>query len=463
MKLPGNPSRATRTLFLIGCIVLAEPLSSTLLFPFVYFMVKDFGKYDEVGIGYRAGLITSAFFLAQMSTTSIWGHVSDRKGRRTALLIGLLGGIISMVLFGLSKSLIWAILSRAFCGILNGNIGVARTVVGEVVEQHGLKQSEGFSLFGFCAAVGYIVGPMIGGWLVMPAKAFNLRGPGDLFVHFPYLLPCLVSAAYNSVVFVGTFCFLEETNEKLLVKETKIMEEDSIDTEYTSLLGPDLPASPSVARVVEETNTSKEVLVLVAATSLISLHGIIFDEGFSLFTASSLETGTGLGFRPKDIATSLSLMGPVIFIAQLWGYPFLNSRLDTLKLWYISSAGFATVYPLVSLMPMIQQEGMRWVCLQLLLAVRFMSLVVGYTSLNILVNHVIAPGRRGLVNGAVQSAASFSRAGGPALGGVLWSRAVGSHWSAPFDFHIFFILLAVIAIFQGFAGLWIPKNAASKN
>lgn len=379
-----------------------------------------------------------------------------------------------------------------------GNIGVARTVVGEIVEQHGLKQSEAFSLFGFCGAVGYIgkqlwnvsraecmlikvlgtVGPVIGGWLVMPAKAFNLRGPGDLFVHFPYLLPCLVSAAYNSVVFVGAFCFLEETNEKLLVKGTNIMEEDSIDTEYTSLLGLDLPASPSVASVVEETNTSKEVLVLVTATrytgillllstryqililfainSLISLHCIIFDEGFSLFTASSLETGTGLGFRPKDIATSLSLMGPVIFIAQLWGYPFLNSRLDTLKLWYISSVGFATVYPLVSLMPMIQQEGMRWVCLQLLLAVRFVGLVIGYTSLNILVNHVIAPGRRGLVNGyvpayprltsvrltgsvssAVQSAASFSRAVGPALGGVLWSRAVGSHWSAPFDFHIF--------------------------
>ena len=85
-----------------------------------------------------------------------------------------------------------------------------------------------------------------------------------------------------------------------------------------------------------------------------------------------------------------------------------------------------------------------------------MGLVVGYTSLNILVNHVIQPGRRGLVNGyvpispaftsvqlmgsvssAVQSAASFSRAVGPALGGVLWSRAVGSHWTAPFDFHIF--------------------------
>ena len=58
MKLPQRPGRAPKTLFLVACIVLAEPLSSTLLFPFVYFMVKDFGDYDEVGIGYRAGLIS---------------------------------------------------------------------------------------------------------------------------------------------------------------------------------------------------------------------------------------------------------------------------------------------------------------------------------------------------------------------------------------------------------------------
>lgn len=51
-------ARVARTLFLIGCIVLAEPLASTLLFPFVYFMVRDFSVEDERLIGYRAGLIS---------------------------------------------------------------------------------------------------------------------------------------------------------------------------------------------------------------------------------------------------------------------------------------------------------------------------------------------------------------------------------------------------------------------
>jgi hypothetical protein len=58
MWLPSPPGKAAKTLFFVACIVLAEPLSSTLLLPFVYFMVKDFGSYDESGIGYRAGLIS---------------------------------------------------------------------------------------------------------------------------------------------------------------------------------------------------------------------------------------------------------------------------------------------------------------------------------------------------------------------------------------------------------------------
>jgi hypothetical protein len=94
-------------------------------------------------------------------------------------------------------------------------------------------------------------------------------------------------------------------------------------------------------------------------------------------------------------------MGPIIFLAQLWGYPLLNARLNTRRLWYLSAAAFALVYPLVSLVPRLHNETMRWAVLLVLLAARSFSVVVGYTSLNILVNSVVEPGRRGFVNGYV--------------------------------------------------------------
>lgn len=43
----------------ISLIVLAEPISSTLLLPFVYFMVRSFG-YEEKDVGSRAGWISKA-------------------------------------------------------------------------------------------------------------------------------------------------------------------------------------------------------------------------------------------------------------------------------------------------------------------------------------------------------------------------------------------------------------------
>jgi hypothetical protein len=53
---------------------------------------------------------------------------------------------------------------------------------------------------------------MIGGSLAEPAVHLGLRGPGELFVRFPFLLPCLCSATANSCAFVASFFLLDETN-----------------------------------------------------------------------------------------------------------------------------------------------------------------------------------------------------------------------------------------------------------
>ena len=47
---------AHRSFLALALIILAEPVASTMLFPFVYFMVQDFG-YSESEAGLRAGII----------------------------------------------------------------------------------------------------------------------------------------------------------------------------------------------------------------------------------------------------------------------------------------------------------------------------------------------------------------------------------------------------------------------
>ena len=145
-----------------------------------------------------------------------------------------------MVLFGFSDSLAWAIASRGLCGLFNGtiyeltrillktrnisrltcyreapgNAGVARTAVGELAHNANLDQAKAFSLFGFCSAIGYVIGPLIGGLLSDPAERFSWKTHDNIFVIYPYLLPCIVSGCYNTIVCGISWWLLQETNQK---------------------------------------------------------------------------------------------------------------------------------------------------------------------------------------------------------------------------------------------------------
>ena len=95
-----------------------------------------------------------------------------------------------------------------------GNAAVARTAVGELAHDAKLNQGKAFSLFGLASAMGYVIGPLSGGFLANPWQRFDLVGPGDILVTYSYLLPCFVSACFNLVTTVLSLFLLDETNQK---------------------------------------------------------------------------------------------------------------------------------------------------------------------------------------------------------------------------------------------------------
>jgi MFS family permease len=91
------------------------------IFPYMYFMVKDFHiTEDENQISFYAGMITSAFTFAEFSTALFWGRLSDRIGRKPVLLTGLAGTALSVLIFGIAPNLPVALLARVLGGLLNG-------------------------------------------------------------------------------------------------------------------------------------------------------------------------------------------------------------------------------------------------------------------------------------------------------------------------------------------------------
>ena len=123
---------------LIGdCIALCricEPIAFMSIFPYIYYMIEDFGiTKSTTQIAIYAGMVTSSFALAEFSTSVLWGRLSDKIGRKPVLLCGLAGTAVSMIIFGFSTNLPMALLARALGGFLNGNIAVLQTTVAELV------------------------------------------------------------------------------------------------------------------------------------------------------------------------------------------------------------------------------------------------------------------------------------------------------------------------------------------
>jgi MFS family permease len=104
---------------------ICEPIAFMSIFPYVYFMIKDFGvTKHEAEIAVYAGMVTSAFAFAEFSSGVVWGRLSDRIGRKPVLITGLAGTALSMLIFGFAPNLPVALLARALGGLLNGYVDV---------------------------------------------------------------------------------------------------------------------------------------------------------------------------------------------------------------------------------------------------------------------------------------------------------------------------------------------------
>ncbi|CAN0147175.1 unnamed protein product, partial [Phaeothamnion confervicola] len=105
-----------------------EAINVSILFPFLVFMVEDFGFIGHE-LGPATGLLAAAFCGAQVCSSLPWGWVSDRHGRKPSLLIGLLGSGAAMVAFGASTTYESAVVWRFCAGLLNGNLAAVKSIM----------------------------------------------------------------------------------------------------------------------------------------------------------------------------------------------------------------------------------------------------------------------------------------------------------------------------------------------
>ena len=159
------------------------------------------------------GITSAVFSLSQAVTGILWGRASDRFGRKPVILVCMFCTMLASLFFGLSRSLAWAIVARGLSGAVNGNVGVMRTAVAELVPQKEL-QPKAFSVMPLVWTIGSILGPGFGGALANPAAKYpQTFGNSRFFNHYPFALPNLVASLFFLVGLSAGFLFLKETLE----------------------------------------------------------------------------------------------------------------------------------------------------------------------------------------------------------------------------------------------------------
>jgi MFS family permease len=118
------------------------------------------------------GWMIAVFSIAQLASAPLWGRVSDRYGRRPAIIAGLLGGAVAFTVFGLATSIWMLFLSRLIQGLGGGTTGVLQAYVGDASEPQDRAKALGW--LSSATSAGVMVGPAIGSL----AYSFGPAAPG---------------------------------------------------------------------------------------------------------------------------------------------------------------------------------------------------------------------------------------------------------------------------------------------
>ncbi|CZR68116.1 uncharacterized protein PAC_18015 [Phialocephala subalpina] len=175
----------------------------------------------DTQISTQAGFLVGSKTVLQAFTGVFWGKVADSQhfGRRAVLLMGLFSSGVFCIEYGISTNILAAAVCRVFGGAMSNNVGITKTVVGDLYPEEGSVQnsnlwtvltdsssfrSRAFVLLPLFANISMFFGPLIGG------LSSETRGK-NILKAYPYALPNFIAAALYAMAAIIVFLGLEET------------------------------------------------------------------------------------------------------------------------------------------------------------------------------------------------------------------------------------------------------------
>ena len=353
--------------------------------------------FYAVKLGLTPGWVTlviALHSLFQFIGAPLLGRLSDRHGRRPVLAFSMAGHALAYLLLGFSDSIASLVLSRMLSGFTSGNLATAYAYIADVCPPE--KRAAGLARVSSAFALGYALGPLLGGYLA------GDQVPAEADLHIPAFAAALLSLL--SFAAIGTL--LPESHH------------------------PD--RSPSDERAPE----LSRMMLLRADTALALMVGL----GLLVFLFASMrESLLALWahdkhqFDTQSITLLFTVNGLGIAAMQFFATGALVERLGEVRTLRVGIAAFALGW-----VTLVLAGSFAAIALGILLGAIAMALFG--TSLQTLVSGRASGSTRGTVMGIYQSSGSLARFAGAAYSGSLYG-ALG--FDAPFLFGALMMLPAL--------------------
>ena len=323
--------------------------------PILPLYAKKFGAS-----AFEAGMLLAIYSLAQWTTSTWWGRLSDRIGRRPVIIAAAIGGCAGFIVIGCASALWVVLVGRAVLGCFGVGMQTAQAWIADTTPPE--DRGRAMAWLGAAGGLGFVAGPAIGALSILA---------GGMRLAFVLSAGC---AAANAI--------------------------------FARLV---LPHAPPVAQARERSASGWRLVapcLVVGFALTYALSGV--EATFSLFTTAELS------FAPSDngwVYAGMAIIAAatqILLVGRLSGR-FSEPRRVTLGLVALG-VGVGCV-PTSSL-----------ALLLLSIAVLAFGYAIAFPSLVAWVSRRAPAERQGELLGLAQSASALARVAGPGIGGLLFDH-----------------------------------------
>lgn len=253
--------------------VMISSIGFGIMIPVLPDLIKDLTGLDNSQAAVYGGWMTFVYAVMQFLFMPILGSLSDRYGRRPIMLLSMFGLSVDYFIMAIAPTIALLFVGRGLAGIMGATFSTANAYIADISPPE--KRAQNFGLVGAFFGVGFVFGPVIGGFL------------GDFGPRVPFYAAAIISLL--NMVF-GYFV-LPET----LTEDKRRM----FDWKRANAFG-----------------VFRQIAKLKGAFGLLTVMLLLAIAHTAYPTTYTFSMNEGLGWTARDVGISLGFFGVASIIVQ---------------------------------------------------------------------------------------------------------------------------------------------------